>query len=86
MLGARTSPFPIKVHHRLVIDSSDPLADPSQYRRLVGCLIYLTIIDPIYAMPYIYCHTLFKNQDSYIGTLRYKYFDTSKQALDKVSV
>lgn len=32
--------------HRLRDDSSDLISNPDQYRRLVGCLIYLTIIKP----------------------------------------
>ncbi|PKI49874.1 hypothetical protein CRG98_029740 [Punica granatum] len=51
MLGARPSTFPMEQHHWLTADSGTPLNDPSRYRRLVGCLIYLTITRPELCYP-----------------------------------
>ncbi|GKU93723.1 hypothetical protein SLEP1_g7291 [Rubroshorea leprosula] len=46
MIGAKPSLFPMEQHHSLAIASSPPASDPSQYRRLVGRLLYLTITRP----------------------------------------
>ncbi|GKV20621.1 hypothetical protein SLEP1_g30721 [Rubroshorea leprosula] len=43
MIGAKPSPFPMEQHHSLAIASRPLASDPSQYRRLVGKLLYLTI-------------------------------------------
>lgn len=45
MLVARTSTFP-KEQYPLCNDSGAPIPNPSQYHRLVRCLIYLTITRP----------------------------------------
>ncbi|GKV03503.1 hypothetical protein SLEP1_g15792 [Rubroshorea leprosula] len=46
MIGAKPSLFPMEQHHSLAIASSPPASDPSQYKRLVGKLLYLTITRP----------------------------------------
>ncbi|GKV28764.1 hypothetical protein SLEP1_g37774 [Rubroshorea leprosula] len=46
MLGAKPSSFPMEQHHRPGLASSSPIPDPSQYRRLVGRLLYLIITRP----------------------------------------
>ena len=43
MMGAKPSPSPMEQNHKLSHDAGDPLADLSQYRRLNGRLLYLTI-------------------------------------------
>ncbi|KAF5452044.1 hypothetical protein F2P56_027083 [Juglans regia] len=51
-LGARTASFPMEQHLKLSNEDGPLLPDPSIYRRLVGCLIYLTITRPdiVYAV------------------------------------
>lgn len=44
-LGARPVCFPVEQNLKLS-DACDLLTDPAKYRRLVGCLIYLTITRP----------------------------------------
>ncbi|GKV48080.1 hypothetical protein SLEP1_g54916 [Rubroshorea leprosula] len=46
MIGARPSAFPMEQHHHLNSESGEPIPDPSQYHRLVGRLLYLTITRP----------------------------------------
>lgn len=46
MTGCKPSSFPMLQQQQLLLDSSPFLDDPSQYRRLVGKLIYLTITRP----------------------------------------
>lgn len=46
MSGSKPAAFPIPQQHRLSLDCGEPLKDPSQYRRLIGRLIYLTISRP----------------------------------------
>ncbi|XP_027769562.1 uncharacterized protein LOC114075259 [Solanum pennellii] len=37
---------PLEINVKYKNDDDDPLAEPTLYRRLIGCLIYLTIIRP----------------------------------------
>ncbi|XP_026436952.1 uncharacterized protein LOC113334946 [Papaver somniferum] len=46
LLGAKPASSPIDQHHRLALDDGPLYSDSSQYCRLVGCLIYLTITHP----------------------------------------
>lgn len=46
MLACKPATFPLEQNHRLALDHSDPFPNPSQYRRLIGRLIYLTITRP----------------------------------------
>lgn len=46
MLSCKPLSFPLEPNHKLALDSSAPCSDPTQYRRLVGRLIYLTITRP----------------------------------------
>ena len=46
LLGAKPSPVPTEVNHKLALANGAPLTDPSPYRRLVGRLIYLTFTRP----------------------------------------
>ncbi|XP_026377570.1 uncharacterized protein LOC113271863 [Papaver somniferum] len=46
LLGAKLASSPIDQHHRLALDDGPFYSDSSQYRRLIGRLIYLTITRP----------------------------------------
>ncbi|XP_026429268.1 uncharacterized protein LOC113325284 [Papaver somniferum] len=46
LLGAKPASSPIDQHHRLALDDGPLYSNPSQYRRLIGRLIYLTITRP----------------------------------------
>ena len=46
LLGARSAKFLMEQHLKLTPIDGEPIKDPSQYRRLVGHLIYLTITRP----------------------------------------
>ncbi|CAM8937145.1 unnamed protein product [Rhodiola kirilowii] len=44
LLGAKASPLPMESHQRLAVSQSPVFDDPEHYRRLIGRLVYLTII------------------------------------------
>ena len=46
LLGAKPSPVPTELNHKLAVSTSPLLTDPGKYRRLVGRLIYLTFTRP----------------------------------------
>ncbi|XP_019052803.1 PREDICTED: uncharacterized protein LOC109114514 [Nelumbo nucifera] len=46
MMDCRLSSFPMEQHHHLQPNTSPPIKDPTQYQRLVGRLLYLTITKP----------------------------------------
>ena len=46
LLGAKPTDFPMETNHKLGLASGRFLADPTQYRRMVGRLIYLTLTRP----------------------------------------
>lgn len=46
LLGSRPVSFPIPQNHRLTLTATPLIPDPEQYRRLVGCLIYLKVTRP----------------------------------------
>ena len=46
LLGAKLVEFPMKQNHHLALAQGKLLANPTQHRRLVECLIYLTITKP----------------------------------------
>lgn len=54
MLGARISPFPVVQHLKLSSTYGDLLEDPSQYRWLMGQLIYVTIISRIFFIQFAF--------------------------------
>jgi len=45
-LGAKPASFPMEWKLHLTTTSGEPLSNPSQYRRLIGRIIYLTISRP----------------------------------------
>lgn len=52
LADSKPSLIPMEQHHSLLSDTSSPhIFDPSQYRRLVGRLIYLTITRPDLSYP-----------------------------------
>jgi len=68
MLGSKPVDFPMETNHKLSLATGKPLSDPTQYRWLVGRLIYLTISRPhhqaelCYAVHYLsLCRSLGKN-------------------------
>ena len=46
LLGAKPIDFPMETNHKLGLATGKFLEDPTQYQRLVGKLIYLTITRP----------------------------------------
>lgn len=46
LLGEKPVGIPMEQHHKLGLDSSPFLKEAEKYRRLVGCLIYLSITRP----------------------------------------
>ena len=46
LLGAKPAAFPIEENHKLALADGALLHDASRYRRIIGRLIYLTIIWP----------------------------------------
>lgn len=42
MLGAKPSPVPTELNHKLALALGPPHIDAQQYRRLIGRIIYLT--------------------------------------------
>lgn len=46
LLGAKPASFLMEQHHRLALSTSPLLANPEQYRRMVGLLIYLAVTRP----------------------------------------
>jgi len=46
MFGAQPNLFPMEQQHKLSTDSGDSISNPSQYSRLIGHLIYITITKP----------------------------------------
>ena len=46
LLGVRPAKFPMEENLKLTPTDGDLLKDPTHYRRIVGKLIYLTIIRP----------------------------------------
>jgi hypothetical protein len=51
LLVAKPATFPMEANLKLSKDSGTPLTDPTQYRRLIGHLIYLTITRPDITYP-----------------------------------
>jgi hypothetical protein len=51
LLAAKPVAFPMEANLKLSKDTGIPLTDPTQYRRLIGCLIYLTITRPDITYP-----------------------------------
>ena len=46
LLGCKPVDTPMEVNHKLALATGSPLPDATQYRRLIGRLIYLTITRP----------------------------------------
>jgi len=73
LLGAKPCSVPTELNHKLALSKSHLLTDPSQYRRLVGRLIYLTFTrlhDQSLATLSTYFHSLCNGRDMITGWLR----------------
>lgn len=46
LLGVKPVSFPLEQNHKLALAKGDTLSNPSQYRRLIGRLIYLGVTRP----------------------------------------
>lgn len=55
LLGAKPMDFPMVPSFKLSKDVGDPLPNPTMYRRLVGCLLYLTNTSQFFSDPCT-CH------------------------------
>ncbi|CAL5354469.1 unnamed protein product [Camellia sinensis] len=73
-LGAKPSKFPMEQNLTLNENDGELITDPSSYRRLVGCLIYLTITRPnlVYAI-----HVL----SQFVDKPRVPHLDTAHRVL-----
>lgn len=46
LIDSKTVDTPIKLHAKFSASDGVPLDDPTKYRELVGCLVYLTVTQP----------------------------------------
>ncbi|GAA0171469.1 hypothetical protein LIER_25491 [Lithospermum erythrorhizon] len=51
LLAAKPVDNPLPQNHGLSADTGTPMCDPGKYRRLIGRLLYLTLIRPDIAYP-----------------------------------
>ena len=75
-INSKPSPFPMEQHLKLVPSGGTSLPDPSQYRRLIGRLLYLTVTRPDIAFAVNYLsqfmqHPCISHMDAVFRVLRY---------------
>lgn len=75
---------PMKQNHKLPLDSSVILDNPSTYRHLVGRLIYLTIIQQEIVTQFIFSLNLCTNLTVDIGKLLFVSSDILNMLLDNI--
>ena len=83
LLGAKSTKFPMEINHKLSLTIGTFLLDPTQYRRLIGQLIYLTLTRSELSIQCTYYLSLCNHLGLSIWKLPNVYYAISKVILAK---
>ena len=84
LLGCKPTSTPMEQNHQLAADDGPLFADPSQYRRLVGRLVYLSISRPELCYSIHLLSQIMQNLVKLIGLLLFELFAFLKDHQIKV--